>query len=448
MSMDGQRPDVVEQYAARFDRIRESVSSGEADSVLSLRREAMGRFTELGFPTTRLEEWKDTDVSTITKSILPPSDHTETQLKESELIPLTLEDTHRVVIVNGGFRPDFSMPGGGLREVAVRSLAEIIRNEAELLKPFFGQIADFYNHPFVALNTAFVDDGVVIRIPEGKVIAKPIHLLHIFNPVESDTIFHTRNLIVAGANSQATVVEHYVGFAENAYTVNAVTEISVGENAVLHHIKIQQDSPSAHHISMTQAQQGGNSQIVTTTISAGSRLTRNDIVAVLAGEGADCVMNGLILAKDDQHIDNHTILDHAKPHCTSREFFKGIHHQKSHGVFSGRIIVRKDAQKTNAEQKNKNLLLSDSALVNSNPQLEIYADDVRCTHGSTTGQIDEEALFYLRSRGLDTFAAQILLINGFANEIVDGIQAPSVRTYVQALLESWLREARLEGMAS
>ncbi|MCH8011816.1 MAG: Fe-S cluster assembly protein SufD [Candidatus Marinimicrobia bacterium] len=429
---------IVEQYADEFRNLDNGHFSKEPVAIQNIRISAMERFTELGFPNNKIEEWKNTNLGSLTKTLFKLPSGKQTQITSETIVPFSIEGTHRLVILNGKYLPELSNTDNLLTTLEIKNFSEAIIDNSSLLAPYLGKIADYTNHPFVALNTAFMDDGIFIHVPDGQVIENPIHLLYISSPTDENTVFHLRNMIIVGVNSEITIIEDYVGLDNKEYFTNVVTEMAARENGTIHHIKIQQESTRAHHISNLHVNQDNASSVSLDSFIVGSSITRNDISAILNGEGADCKMNGLVLAKDSQHIDNHTILDHAKPHGTSNELFKGIYTDKARGIFNGRIIVRKNAQKTDARQTNKNLLLSDSALVNSNPQLEIYADDVKCTHGSTTGQLEEEALFYLRTRGLDIRTAQALLLHGFADQILNKISNSAIKAYLESILSNWL----------
>jgi len=296
------------------------------------------------------------------------------------------------------------------------------------------RIAPFDQHAFVALNTAFLDDGAYLKLPAGAIVPQPIHVLFITTSAAGRPVTHPRVLIVLEPNSQASVVETYAGDPDAAYFTNAVTEIVLGENAVLHHCKVQHESAAAYHIGSMQVRAGRSSTCASHSISLGGALVRNDIVAVLNGEGAECTLNGLYLADGQRLVDNHTTIDHAQPHCASREVYKGILADRARGVFNGKIVVRPDAQKTDAKQTNRALLLSADALINTKPQLEIFANDVKCTHGAAVGQLDDEAVFYLRSRGLGEAAARQLLIHAFAAEVLDRLSIEPIRARVEETL--------------
>jgi Fe-S cluster assembly protein SufD len=391
----------------------------------------------MGFPTLEDEDWKYTSVAPIAKS--------EFRLANGSRLPgLSVDQLQRItfgemecsylVFLNGTFLPEVSrlrpLPEG----VRVGSLAQALQAEPGRVQPYLARHASYDRQSFVALNTAFLRDGAFVHVSRRKVVEEPIHLIFVTDGNGSATVSHPRNLILADEGSQVAVVESYVSLKESSYLTNAVTEVIASDGAVVEHCKLQRESERAYHVATVQAHLSRSARFASHSISLGGGLVRNDVNMVLDGEGIECVLNGLYLAQGSQHIDNHTFIDHAKPHCASREFYKGVLSGRSHGVFNGKILVRKDAQKTDAKQTNKNLLLSEEALVDTKPQLEIYADDVRCTHGATIGQLDEDALFYLRSRGLGHEDARSLLIHAFASDLIGRIPVKPVRTGLECLL--------------
>lgn len=401
----------------------------------------MERFCELGFPTTNMEDWRETDVSRLAKSeyALAPTLYPKLTKKDLQYFLIDPQHVSTIVIVDGNYSTELSFIQKAAAQASVINLfSEASIQERKMIDSLLGNLATFYDETFVALNTAFMSDGVLIHVPKGEVIPRPIHILYLTTTHEKEVMYNYRNIIFLEEGSEATIIEHYASWDGSPSLTNVVTEIKIDHNAVLHHVKIQEEATIVDHLAVTQAEVHTNAVLTSAIFTVGARLSRNDLRVRLVGEGAECNLSGLVLASGEQHQDNHTLIDHQAPHGSSREIFKGIHTDSSRGVFNGRIIVREEAQITNAEQSNKNLLLSEKALVNSNPQLEIYADNVRCTHGSTTGQLDEDAIFYLRSRGLDVLTAQSLLINGFANEIIDEVQIGAVNIYLYRILSNWL----------
>jgi Fe-S cluster assembly protein SufD len=429
--------------AASMADFEEKRFDGEPDWLSALRREAFARLNARGFPTTRDEAWRFTNVARIVRTPFQlASRRTGTPHPGS----LPGGEGTRVVFVNGRYAPELSRPGGG--PFVLRSLPEALLEDPRALQPHLGERAKFETSAFTALNSAFLEDGAFVRVPRGAVAQEPLHLVFLAGPDgDAPTVCHPRILIVAEANSQAKVVETYMGFrrlesgphpgplpeGEGGSTfTNSVTEIVCGEGAVLEHYKLQRESGSAFHVHTIACAQARRSRFDSHNFCLGSALARTDIEVLFEAEGSECSLNGLFVTSGTQHIDNHTLIDHAKPHCTSRELYKGILDGKSRGVFHGKIVVRPDAQKTDAVQTNKNLLLSRDALVDSTPALEILADDVKCRHGSTIGQLDANSLFYLRSRGISEEDARALLTYGFAADLTGRIRIPWVRAEIEA----------------
>jgi Fe-S cluster assembly protein SufD len=393
-----------------------------------IREEAIQRFEELGFPTTREEDWKFTNVAPIARTRFHPAEPASVVLRDS--------DKPRLVFVNGRYSPELS--SGSL---PVTSLRAALREDAQVLGQHMARYASYQDHAFRALNTAFFEDGAFIQIPKAAVIEEPIHLVFVSKAGERPAVSYPRNLILIGEDSQVAVVETYLGAGDGVYFTNAVTEIVAGPNAVVEHYKLQQESERAFHIASLQVVQGRDCHFTSHSISLGGALVRNDVNSVLS-EGAECTLNGLYLVHGRQHVDNHTVIDHAKPHAASHELYKGILDGQSSAVFNGKILVRKDAQKTDAKQTNKNLVLSEDAVINTKPELQIYADDVRCTHGATIGQIDPDAIFYLRSRGIGAEQARHLLTYAFAREILDRMKLEPLRERLEQKLFERLHEHR------
>jgi Fe-S cluster assembly protein SufD len=387
-----------------------------------LRDHAASRFVELGFPSTRDEEWRFTNVSPIASTefrLAPPS-----KLDPAVLGTFLWADApFRLVIVNGRFAPELSRTSGLPTGLRFGSLAAAVTEQADVVGRYLGQLADPNSRAFAALNTAFAHDGAYVYVPDGLVFEQPLQILFVSTsdgPVAS--MSHPRTLIVAGDHSQVQVVETYVSTQGQKHFTNAVTEIVAGEYAVLDHYKVEEESVDAFHMASMHIHASRSSNVSTHAFTLGGRIVRNDIIAVLDGEGAECTLNGLYLADGERLVDTHTTIDHAKPHCPSHEVYKGILGGRAKAVFNGKIIVRIDAQKTDAKQTNRALLLSDNATINTKPQLEIFADDVKCTHGAAIGQLDEDAIFYLRARGLTYLEARDMLIHAFAGEILERVK--------------------------
>ena len=419
----------VEGYVAEFERLERS---GDPAWLTALRRQAIERFAELGFPTLRQEEWRLTNVAPVTQGAFRWPDGDPDAVAPGLLAPHIFAAAARLVFVDGRFAPRLSSVGELPEGVIVASLAEVLARDPGRLEPWLGRFARFDRHPFVALNTAFLRDGAFVYVPRGAVTG-PIHLLFLSSGEEGrPTLSFPRNLFVAGEGSQTAIVETYAG--EGSYLTAPVTELVAGPSAVIDHYKVQRESLGAFHLATFQVQGERASVPSSHSISIGGALVRNDVVAVLDGEGIDCILNGLYFGDGRQVVDNHMRVEHAKPHCASHELYKGVLDGKSRAVFNGLIHVHKGAQKTDAKQSNRNLLLSRDAIANSNPQLEIFADDVKCTHGSTVGQLDEDAVFYLRSRGIGAEAARSLLTYAFASDIVERIKVEPVRRDLEEFL--------------
>ena len=446
---------ITDFYRATFEQGGREGFQDQPEAVRQLRRSAMDRFVRLGFPTTRMEAWRNTSVEPIAglEFRLP----VETGPVDPRTVePFHLQQSFRVVVADGRFLPELSPLDGLPRGVEVWGLADALANVPERVLPHLGHYADFQEQAFVALNTAFLSDGVFIQAPKGTHLERPIHVIYIsptaYCQLPTAPAAFPRTLVVAGENSRLTVVEHYVGLPDCRLPTadcpcptftNAVTEIAAGAGSIVDYIRVQQESDNTTHIATVQTHQDADSRVSLHTITVGGGLVRNDVNTILAGEGAEVVMNGLYLVKGRQHVDNHTLIDHAAPHCTSRENYKGILDDQGHAVFNGRIVVHTDAQQTTAAQSNRNLILSNKALVNTNPQLEIYADDVKCTHGSAVGQVDEEAMFYFLSRGIDRETARRLLIHGFTQEVISLVENDIVRKYVDGLVSRWLPDGQV-----
>lgn len=426
----------LDKYLADFERFSRTDGAREPSWVRALRAASIARFAALGLPTTRLEEWKYTNIAPLAKVPFTLATWEPDGRAVESLGPVVLQDVAagQLVFVNGRYTPSLSQVSALPNGVQVESLAAVLRAAPHLLEPYLARYADFHEHAFVALNTAFVTDGACVFLPRGTVLAQPLHLVFLTLPSEEALVSYPRTLIVAGADTQATVVESYVGLESGMYLTNAVSEVLAGERAFVTHIRVQLENAEAFHIGTVQLQQERSSTVVSHSVVLGGGLVRTDVNAGLGGEGSECQLNGLYVGTGQQHVDNTTRIDHVQPHCTSRELYKGVLAGQARGVFSGKIVVHKTAAKTNARQTNKNLLLSNDALVESRPQLEILNNDVQCSHGSTIGEIDEDALFYVRSRGIDSAAARWLLTYAFVSEVLEQIPIAALRSQLERQL--------------
>jgi Fe-S cluster assembly protein SufD len=423
----------TDPFRSGFERL--SGSAGDPSWLREMRHEAMERFTALGFPSTRDEAWKYTSVAALARTRFREAAALEaTALPRLSSIGLPcLQSLSAVVFLNGRFEARLST---GIR---VRSLKEALRKGAVELEGVLGRLSPWRSDAFAALNTAFLEDGALIEIPKGAILTDPIVVVYVSTgEAQSPTVSHPRTLVLAGGGSQSSLVEIYVGPAGEAYFTNAVTEVVLEEGAILELARVQLESEAAYHVERLSVRQERSSRLTCHNFSFGASLSRSDISVLLAAPGGECELNGLFFADGDQHTDTETRIVHAQPHCSSRELFKGVLGGRARGVFAGTIVVEKNAQKTDARQTNRNLLLSSEALVDSIPRLEILADDVKCKHGSATGQLDANSLFYLRSRGLDEREARSLLILAFGRDLVQRVKVDSLRRDLEVELGSRL----------
>lgn len=402
-----------------------------------LRKAAAATFSERGFPTQRDEDWRFTNVAHLAALPFQPAAANAANGAESQTVgraAFAKLSGCRLVFVNGYFAPKLSrlekLPNG----VCVENLAAAMAKDSAQIEKHLGKHAQTADNAFAALNQAFFTDGAFIMVPAGVELVEPIQLIYISSAKKNGETIQPRNLIIAGANSKATVIESYLGASDVAYFTNAVTEIVAGDNAFIEHVKLQDETALAFHVATISGEFGRASNVNVHSFALGAKLSRNNIRTKLAGEGLECILNGLYLTRDEQLADHHMIVEHAQPHCASHEYFNGILDDKSKGVFHGRIYVHPIAQKTDAKQTNKNLLLSDDATADTKPQLEIYADDVKCTHGATVGQLNSESIFYLRARGIPENVARRMLIHAFAGEIVERIKCNAVREELDKLV--------------
>ena len=422
----------MNQYLARFAEVESK--RGDAPAWLKhLRANAIAQFEQLGFPTTRNEEWKYTNVAPLLKqdfSIPQTSANVDV-----EAFTYPESQTSQLVFVNGIYAPKLSNVSAIPAGVTIANLREA---NQKLASDYFATQASYETAAFTALNTAFANDGAFILIPRGTIIETPIHLLFVST---TQTISHPRTLIVAEEGAIATIIESYVAPSDDEiYFTNAVTEVITKADANLTHYRLQAESTKAFHIATTAVQQESKSTYASYAILIGGEIARHDLNVKLDGEHIESTIDGLYVGTGKQHIDNHTTMDHAHPHCNSFQLYKGILDEKARAVFNGKVFVREGAMLTDAKQLNKNLLLSKDAHVDTKPQLEIFADDVKCSHGATVGQLEEDELFYLRSRGLKTETARALLTFGFAEDVISKIKIVSVRKQLDEIVLARLQQ--------
>ena len=441
-------------YRAAFRALQQGSAGGGiagASWLERLRENALESFEKLGFPTTDDEEWKYTNVAPITRAKFAPVlvDRKSAQgFDAGQLDAFVYPEAResRLVFVNGIYRAELSSLISLSEGVVAMDLAAALESpaHAEMLRARLGRIADYQGDAFTALNTAFLSSGAFLFIPKGVRAATPIHLLFLSDgPDGARTVSFPRVLVVAEENSEATLIESYSSAGESIYWTNAVIEIALGDGARLEHYKVQRESTQAFHIATTKTDLGRSSSYNATTINLGAQLSRHTIGVNLAQEGAECRVDGLYIVTTGQHSDTHSLIEHRQPHCTSRQLYKGILDGKSRAVFNGKVFVHEGAAGTDAQQTNRNLLLSNEARVDTKPQLEIFADDVKCAHGATVGQLEEEELFYLISRGLHRDLAQNLLTYGFAEEVIEKIKIESIKAQLDETVINRLH-ARLE----
>ncbi len=427
--------EVKNWYLDEFKKFESTLNGESAEPIHQLRKEAISNFSELNFPNIKDEEWKYTNVSPLLKYNFKPS-LVKGNITNNEVSKFLFDklEHNLLVFVNGHFDEKVSRVKNLPKGVIAGSIAEAIKEKSQVIKEHFGKYADFKNQIFTALSTAYIKDGAFIYVPDGKIIEEAFHILFLTNSDDNKILSQPRNLFVIGKNSQVTIIEHYSSLGEDIYFTNAVTEIFADENAVVDHIKLQEESKKAFHIGRMEVDQERSSNFSSHSISFGADLSRNDFNTKFNDEGGECMLNGLFLLDGTQLFDVHTMIDHAKPHCNSHEHYKGILDDKSRGVFNGKVMVRKDAQKTNAFQENNNIILSNNALVDTKPQLEIFADDVKCSHGATIGQLDKDSMFYLKSRGIGEETARTILIHAFAIDVIKSIKVKAIKDYIEEIL--------------
>ena len=424
---------MTRSYAEQF--AREAAQPDLAPAWLApVRRRAMERFTELGFPTTRIEDWHYTSVAPIAEGDFTVRPEIGGMVTAADLAPhLVVDEWPRIVFVNDAFSPELSslatLPAG----VRVLPLTTAWREMPELLEAHLTRLAPFDSAAFTALNTAFMGEGAVVHVASEMVPEQPVHIIHVADANAAKSMLVPRTLIVAERHAKLTVLESFLATGDAHYVRNAVTEVAVGDGATVNHYKVQRESARSYHVGTTQAAQGRDSHYVSFSFSVGGALTRTNIHTHLGGEGCGTTLDGLYMVDGDQHVDHQTFVDHAQPNCFSRELYKGILDGSSHGVFNGKVHVHPIAQKTDGKQENHTLLLSEKARIDTKPQLEIFADDVKCTHGATVGRIDQTALFYMKSRGIDQRTARELLTYAFAADVIEGIELVPLREGLEAL---------------
>lgn len=425
----------LERYAAPRARLVE----GGQPWFAGWRRAGAEAFRAAGFPTIKNEAWRFTPLHALIEGDFsvdaPAAPFDQTRLKG---VTFGREAGNRLVFVNGRLRDELSTLRQLSPGIELLSFAEALKSRPEVVEAHLGKAPGLAHHPFAALNAAFATDGFVLHIAPDTRNEAPIEILWIGSGADKPPVYHPRNLVVLGRGAHATIIEHHVGLCIGSYFSDSVTEIALGEDALLRHCKVQEESREAFHIAATGAHLAAGAHYDSFVFSIGSRLARNEIHVALDGKRAQCRLNGCYLGRGEQIIDHTTLIDHIKPETTSKELYKGVLDGRARGVFQGKITVRPDAQKADGQQMNRALLLSDKAEINSKPELEINADDVKCSHGATAGELDDASLFYLRSRGIPEAEARRLLVEAFLNEVIDSVALAGMRLTLEHNIARWM----------
>ena len=437
---------ITDRFVAQYGALKPALPGARLGWLATLREAALARFAASGLPTPKVEAWKYTNLNPLAKLALVPAAPVRNGIT-AEALPWLLPHTakpHRLVFMNGRLRPDLSMLGTLPKGATLMGLAAMLERDPEALEGRLGGLGAIEQPPLVALNTAFLADGFALRLGRDVVLDRPVELLFIGMPGAEPVAYHPRGLVLAEPGSRATIVEQHVGVGAGVYFANGVIEIELEDGASLAHYKLEGEGTQAFHIATSQVRLGRGARYESFVLAQGGRLARNEINVTLDGPGASCRLNGAYMGRARQHIDNTTMIDHAKPETTSREVYKGVLDNYARGVFQGRILVRPDAQKADGHQMSRTLLLSEGAEIDTKPQLEIYADDVKCSHGAAAGALDEAALFYLRSRGIPQEEARLLLVAAFVHDVVDEIENESVREIFRRVAAGWVAPKNVE----
>jgi Fe-S cluster assembly protein SufD len=430
-----QTNEINKWYVSRFDEFERNLNGESKSPVHQLRKKAIEDFSQLSFPTNKNEEWRFTNIAPLLKHKFKPAISTsKVSREEVDRFRFNGMKCSLAVFVNGFYNEELSDIWSLKDQIIIKSISTAIKEKNPQIQKHFNKYTDTSTQIFTALSTAYIMDGAFIHVPENIIMEEPIHILFLSTSPNDKILSHPRNLIVAENNSQVSIIEHYAGLDDSIYFTNSVTEIYAGENSIVHHTKIQEESKNSFHIARMETVQERNSFFTSNMISLGGEITRNDFNTRFIGTGGESELNGLFLTDGTQLFDAHTLIDHASSLCNSHELYRGILDGKSRGVFNGKVIVRKDAQKTNAFQENNNIILSREALINTKPQLEIFADDVKCSHGATVGQLDNEALFYLKSRGIGEEKSRDILIHAFASDVVRRIKIDKIKDHIENIL--------------
>ena len=438
-----QQSEIKDWYISNFRQFEKRLNGNGKGFFGDIRKEALDYFREVGFPQPRSEDWKYTSIKPILDQRFPLREETPDR-EISNLDDFLFEDldSHLMVFLNGHFLRDLSDPHTGSNGIIIENLETAYLNHHSLLEKYLTHYAEYRQDSFTALNTAFSEDGLFLYIPDHQILEKPVHLLNLSDPRNTYFQSHPRNLVILRDNSECSLIETHYHLSDGTYFHNAVSEIIIGKASRFNYSRLQHDSSKAYRISRTNIHQSDKSLLNAVNIDLGGAIVRNNTDLTLDGEHIEANLHGFYHMKDSQHVDNHTNINHLKPNCDSNELFKGILEDHSRGVFSGTIYVARDAQKTNAFQSNKNLLLSEEAEIDTKPQLKIFADDVKCSHGATIGELDEESVFYLQQRGISKDDAQVLLRAAFAGEVFTKINLEPVRRKLENLVNQRLQKGQ------
>lgn len=435
-----------EFYIDSFKKFESSLNGDSKLFLHQLRKEALKQFETSNFPTQKNEEWKYTDVSPIVKrNFIPAVNSPKLNFNKEEIAKYLFKDIdcYLLVFVNGIYNEELSYVQDVPSGVTIGNIKKHAKENSAFVENYLGKLAVIENS-FNSLNTAYSVDGLIVVVPDNKVVDKPIQVLYLNSSEKEEVLSSPRNLIIAGKNSQVSIIANYRGVSDKSYLSNNVTEVFVDDDAIVNIYKIQNELDEAYHIEKVQAKQGKSSVFNHYNIAFGGAIVRNDINSVHDGENIETHYYGLYMINGKQHVDNHTFVDHAKPNCMSNELYKGILDDNARGVFNGKIIVRQDAQKTNAYQQNKTILLSKTATIDTKPQLEIFADDVKCSHGATVGHLDDVSEFYIRSRGVPQELAKSMLIRAFANDVIETIKIEPLKEQINHMIFEHLHRIEIE----
>ncbi len=431
----------VESYIEVFNELKKSKFRSDPSWLKELRSEAIKEFSKIGFPSPKDEDWRFTNLAPIIRSSFhvadKPCEVSITNLNSISSLFINDLNQIRLVFVDGSFIPQLSFLEKISDGVAIKPIRQAIEENEDIVADNIGKFAEIKGQTFTALNTAFFEDGLFIYIPRLKMLDTPIYAVYVSTREKPKYMTNLRNLIVAEESTQLTVIEHYVSLSDEIHFSNIVTEISSGCNSNVEHYKLEMEGLKSFNISTLRVQQQRDSSIRSHSVLLGGSLVRNNIHPVLEGEGCYSFINGLYMASDKQHLDNFMKVEHVGPHCDSRQFYNGVLDGSSKGVFHGRIVVHENAAKTDAKQTNRNLLLSNRAQIDTKPQLEIYNQDVKCTHGATIGQLDRDAIFYMQSRGISKQNAENIMLKAFANQSISSMKVDSLKKYLEQKVENW-----------